>query len=251
MKDAYYFSHDSNASQDDKILELRAAHGWQGYGIYWAIIERLRDSDQYQYPLKRINGLATWLVVPIDILKSILFDFDLFQNDGEYFWTNSLKNRMEIRDEINKKRSDAGKKSGEVRAKGTNYEQEMNTSLTSAEQVFIKIGTSPEQGKEIERKLKENIQEEEEEELIARIFEHFQFPITKIQVKEFCALNSGAAADFNKKDLLSRIILFIANRKNKTNGNHGKNGNNGNKPIAGKFKPVADLLAKVRELEGI
>jgi hypothetical protein len=34
MKDAYYFPHDSNARMDIRIVELRDAHGWAGYGIY-------------------------------------------------------------------------------------------------------------------------------------------------------------------------------------------------------------------------
>ena len=48
-KDAYYFPHDSNARQDVKILKLRIKHGWAGYGLYWGIIEALRDQDNYAF----------------------------------------------------------------------------------------------------------------------------------------------------------------------------------------------------------
>jgi len=34
-KEAYYFSHDSNARQDEKIIKLRMKLGWEGYGLYW------------------------------------------------------------------------------------------------------------------------------------------------------------------------------------------------------------------------
>jgi hypothetical protein len=29
-----YFSHDANARHDEKILELRAELGWEGYGTF-------------------------------------------------------------------------------------------------------------------------------------------------------------------------------------------------------------------------
>jgi len=40
-KDAYYFSHDANAQDDEKILDLRADYGWEGYGLFWAVIEEI------------------------------------------------------------------------------------------------------------------------------------------------------------------------------------------------------------------
>ena len=52
MKDAYYFSHDSNARHDPKILEMRAAYGAKGYGWYWMIIEILRDQEAYRIKVK-------------------------------------------------------------------------------------------------------------------------------------------------------------------------------------------------------
>ena len=32
-KDAYYFSHDSNAQHDPKILRMMAKRGWKAYGL--------------------------------------------------------------------------------------------------------------------------------------------------------------------------------------------------------------------------
>lgn len=48
MKDACYFSHDSNARNDPKILAMRAVFGMEGYGRYWCLIEILRDEDGYK-----------------------------------------------------------------------------------------------------------------------------------------------------------------------------------------------------------
>ena len=40
-KETFYFSHDYNARNDIKIKRLIVAHGYEGYGIFWALIEDL------------------------------------------------------------------------------------------------------------------------------------------------------------------------------------------------------------------
>ena len=39
MKEIVFFSHDANAMNDTKILNMRADYGIEGYGLYWVIIE--------------------------------------------------------------------------------------------------------------------------------------------------------------------------------------------------------------------
>ena len=46
-KKTSYFSHDSNARNDEKILAVRMRLGAEGYGIYFMLIERLRDESDY------------------------------------------------------------------------------------------------------------------------------------------------------------------------------------------------------------
>ena len=46
MKDVGYFSHDSNAHRDYKMVKLRTKLGWGGYGLFWAIIENLRNETR-------------------------------------------------------------------------------------------------------------------------------------------------------------------------------------------------------------
>ena len=104
MKDAYYFSHDSNARHDPKILEMRAAYGAKGYGWYWMIIEILRDQEDYRIKVKSnvYAGLALDLNADKEELKQFITDcineFELLESDGNYVWSNSLKQRMEYLD---------------------------------------------------------------------------------------------------------------------------------------------------------
>lgn len=98
-KEAYYFPHDSNAQQDEKILALRMKFGWEGYGLYWALIEILRDATDYMIT-KDYNRIAFQLRVNASTVKSIVEDFGLFAftDDGECLYSESLNRRMDIRD---------------------------------------------------------------------------------------------------------------------------------------------------------
>ena len=96
-KDAYYFPHDSNAQHDEKILQLRSTHGWQGYGIYWAIIEKLRESREYKFSISAVPGLALSLSHPQAELQALLddcYNVGLLTKNGEYFHSESLTRRM-------------------------------------------------------------------------------------------------------------------------------------------------------------
>lgn len=118
-KEAYYFSHDSNARRDEKILQLRAKFGWEGYGLYWAIIETLRESSDYSFSSNAKAGLAISLNTTKEKLNDILkicFDTELLiEKDGRFF-SESLMLRMEQIDEKRRKRAEAGRKGGIAKA---------------------------------------------------------------------------------------------------------------------------------------
>ncbi|GAB2540098.1 Lin1244/Lin1753 domain-containing protein [Rufibacter soli] len=116
----YYFSHDANARNDDKILELRLEFGWEGYGLYWAIIEILRERTDYHYPTNAIAGLALSLNIGKDKLSTFLkrcHSLELFDENEYGFYSDSLLRRMNKMEEKRLKRVEAGRKGGEAKAK--------------------------------------------------------------------------------------------------------------------------------------
>ena len=129
-----FFSHDSNARNDDKILALRMKHGWEGYGLFWAIVEKLRDSSTYTC-VRDYNLVAYDLRCDAAKAKSIIEDFGLFAftENGECFYSESLMKRMSIKDDISRKCSEAGRKSAIVRGCKP---KETNTCSTSVQQVL-------------------------------------------------------------------------------------------------------------------
>ncbi len=117
-KDVYYFSHDSNARNDEKVLMLRVKHGWEGYGIYWALIEMMFESTDTRLPHEKIEGIALGNNIEIALLKQIIdtaIEEGLFKSDGKYFWSESLRRRKKKFHELRERRSAAGVKGAEKR----------------------------------------------------------------------------------------------------------------------------------------
>ena len=98
-KETFYFSHDSNAITDTKILNMRADYGMEGYGLFWAIVEMLRNEADYMLTIDKntYRAIKTLTNTNIDIekfIKDCIEDYKLFeQNDGK-FYSKSLLNRM-------------------------------------------------------------------------------------------------------------------------------------------------------------
>ncbi len=122
-----YFSHDSNARNTEKLIRVRMRHNAAGYGVYFMILERLREEPDYM-SVKDYNVIAFDLRVDASLIKSVVEDFGLFvfTEDGKYFYSESFSRRMIKKDEIACKRSEAGKLS--AASKWGESEQEHNIS---------------------------------------------------------------------------------------------------------------------------
>jgi hypothetical protein len=100
-KDAYWFRHDANARNDIKVIELRSLHGYEGYGIYFSIIEVMREQSSYTISESKIGMVALALGLPLDKLKTVLDDcisIGLFErHDGEIL-SQSFLLRMDVWD---------------------------------------------------------------------------------------------------------------------------------------------------------
>lgn len=97
MKDTFYFSHDYNTRQDIKVRKLLFKHGCTGYGVFWAIIEDLYNNSN-ALPTD-YESLAYELRVDIELLKSVINDFDLFVIKNDYFGSVSIEKRLDERNE--------------------------------------------------------------------------------------------------------------------------------------------------------
>lgn len=108
-KDTFYFSHDYNVRMDIKIKKLIQKHGMVGYGIFWAIIEDLYNNGN-MLPTD-YECISFDLRTDENIVKNIINDFDLFIVEDEYFYSNSVSDRLKIKDS----KSDIGRKNAQAR----------------------------------------------------------------------------------------------------------------------------------------
>ena len=91
MKDTFYFSHDYGARNDEKIIKLISAVGYEGYGLYWAIVEMLYENEGFlEYNL---DTLAFALRTDRDRIAK-LFDGELFVVSKGKFYSKSVNARL-------------------------------------------------------------------------------------------------------------------------------------------------------------
>lgn len=137
-KDTFYFSHDYNARNDEKIKRLIRKHGMQGYGVFWSIVEDLYNNAnalRMDY-----EGIAYDLRSDSDLVASVVNDFDLFIFNGDYFGSNSVQERLEHRND----KSAKARKSANYRWENANAMQTQSDSNAKKERKGKEI-----KGKEI------------------------------------------------------------------------------------------------------
>lgn len=115
-KDAYYFTHDSNAKDDPKCALMIDQLGMEGYGIYWMLIEVLRDQADYKYPLALLPSLARKYNTTPQKIEAVIRGYQLFVVEGGVvFLSESLVRRMSEWENNKSRRSLAAKKAVETR----------------------------------------------------------------------------------------------------------------------------------------
>lgn len=126
-KKAPFFSHDMNARHDPKMSAMRGVYGSQGYGWFWMLIEMMAESDGYRLDCKSkytFNAYAMQLQCKAEEMQKFITDciveFELFESDSMYFWSKSLRNRMQYRDLVSEKRAEAANKRWEKKQGNAN-----------------------------------------------------------------------------------------------------------------------------------
>ena len=125
---SHYFPHDWDARQDEKIVDLYGKYDWEGYGLYWAILEVMAQNDGHCLTLAGVGGLAKVLNRDKDqfeqFIKDCIDPFKLFESDGTSYWSNSLRIRIARAFDKAERCSVAGKK-GAAKRYGKDGEEEL------------------------------------------------------------------------------------------------------------------------------
>jgi len=114
-----YFNHDSSARTDLRIIKLRAKLGYEGYGIFWALLELL-FTEENKLCVDDYSEIAFGLQTDPKILKQVIEDFDLFVLEGGCFYSKRLNKQIEeINAKSNKAKENASKRWKNASAKQT------------------------------------------------------------------------------------------------------------------------------------
>lgn len=90
-----FFNHDSSARNDIRVIKLRAKLGYEGYGIFWAVLELL-FSEENKLNLNDLDTLAFGLQCNISILDQVINNFDLFIIEDGYFYSKRLNDQLNL-----------------------------------------------------------------------------------------------------------------------------------------------------------
>ncbi|ABV67603.1 hypothetical protein Abu_1347 [Aliarcobacter butzleri RM4018] len=159
-KETCYFSHDANAKDDFKVMLLIEELGLEGYGIFWVLIETLREQQNYKYPLKLLSVLARKYNTTLAKLEVVVRNYHLFViEDDCFFYSSSLNRRMQKMEEVREQRV-LSAKIGAQKRKQKQLEQlkqlQINLSINdSSEQMLSECSTNAKQIKEKKNKEKE------------------------------------------------------------------------------------------------
>jgi hypothetical protein len=110
MKD--YFSHDYNARNDKKLVTASMKYGLEAIGAYWCLVEMLYEEGGYLI-IEEYERISFELRTSIELIKYLIHDSHLFENDGSKFWSITAIERLKMR--ANK--SEKARKSIEARWK--------------------------------------------------------------------------------------------------------------------------------------
>ncbi len=239
-KDAYYFSHDTNARRDPKILAMRSEYGAQGYGWYWIIVEMLAEQEDYKLKHKQwvTNAIAMEMQCQPNeaetFVKDCIEKYELFESDGEYFWSNSLIKRMKLKEEKRMKKVEAGRKGAmkrwnkEVLENDIAYDKQSDSTAIADQKQ-----TNSKNSKVKESKVNNNIYTCEFEEFWSH------YPRKKEKKKAFTKWKARLKEGYKPEDLIKAAINYANEcKKKETEETYIKHG----ATFLGPDKPFEDYI---------
>lgn len=128
----FYFNHDQNASNDDRILAIREKYGWEGIGIFWAILETMSRNDGYVL-FTLIGGISIGYGIKKEYLSEFLefaYCVKLFKKDKQGYYSERMIRQLNYRKEC----SEFGKKGAEIRWGNNSHPNSQNIATPIAQE---------------------------------------------------------------------------------------------------------------------
>ena len=129
MKD--YFSHDYNSRNDKKLVKAAMRFDLcTAIGAYWCIVEMLYEEGGYLL-LTEYERICFELRTSNELITYLIYESELFKNDGEKFWSETAIERLKKRAEKSFKARESIEKRWNKYERITTEEEPKNDSNTS------------------------------------------------------------------------------------------------------------------------
>lgn len=208
MKESYYFPHFCNARHDRKIKRLRKELGVEGYGIYFMLLEVLREQKDMRYPLSDVDLIADEFNTSEQKIITVIKSYELFEiDDQEKFFSPKMLVYLEPYFRMKEQRRIAGIESGKKRK--ANLLQEMNDRSTDNEQPF----NENEQRKEKESKVNKSKENESKVKYIP-VSEFENISIEEKKLEEFNSTYEKQKLEW----MVKKLDSWLETKKKKCNG---------------------------------
>lgn len=127
-----YFPHKAGARNDPKLVKVFLKFGYHGLGVYWSLMEILREQPEYKYPSGDVDALAHSLSLDMSELSELLALFvrvDLIKKDDGFYYSSGLLDNMKRVAEKSEKARQSVRSRWE-KNKRSKYERNTNVSQT-------------------------------------------------------------------------------------------------------------------------
>lgn len=106
-----YIPHPSNCRVSSAVLSLRIEEGAAGYGIYWMVLELLRDAPNFKFS-RNPKAIAFAINEPdVSMVERVVNNYGLFDfDDDELLWSPWLLEAMEAYNDKKVKLQEAGRR---------------------------------------------------------------------------------------------------------------------------------------------
>lgn len=112
-----YFSHDTQAQNDFKIISLISRYGIESYGMFWILVELMHYYNG-NINIIALEGISNRFNIEYETLRDIInfcVTLGLFYRDGDSVRSNRVDENLELMELTRMDKSRAGKIGAEVR----------------------------------------------------------------------------------------------------------------------------------------
>ena len=103
-----YIKHKVNQGSDERMLNLTFAHGAEGIGAYWTLVETLYQRGGTA-SFDSLDRLAFNLRCSEAVIRSVIEDFGLFKYNDTDFWSDDVQRAIETNNNVTIVRRKAAK----------------------------------------------------------------------------------------------------------------------------------------------